>query len=115
MGAVALHDGNYHDKDDWGSIAMELALGEGEPGLLECTYNCHKPQSLASYESQMQLSVSGGCSRFGRNIGLFYSGTVGNIPALINQATASKRLLVVLAGPAEILWQAKQQADPVHW
>src|SRR5574338_501641 len=110
MGAVILHDGNYHDRDDWASLAMECAIGRGQPGLLGCIINCHKPQSLASYESQMWESANGGCQRFGQNPALFVSGTVGKLPALINQATSQRRLLVVLAGPAELLWQAKQQA-----
>lgn len=115
FGAYLLHDGNYHDKDDWASLAMELALGEGQPGLLGCTINCHEPQSLPAYEAQMQTSVDGGCDRFGENRGLFYSRDAAALVPLINRASSRARLLVVLAGPAELLWQAKQAADPSHW
>lgn len=115
MGAVILHDGNYHDKDDWASVAMELCWGQGRPGLLGCIINDHYPQSLPGYEQQMLKSVNEGCDLFGENRNLFFSHQVGNLPQLINAASSNRRLLVTLGSPAEVLWQAKQQALASQW
>lgn len=115
MGAVILHDGNYHDKDDWGAIAMSLCWGQGKAGLLGCIVNDHYPQSLPGYEAQMLKSVDEGCALFGHNRSLFFSHSVGNLPQMINASSPQRRLLVILGSPAEVLWQAKQKSNPAQW
>ena len=100
-------DGNYHDKDDWGASAMVLALTRNHKvGLTHFDFNNHFPQHNLTYAQQHLTSVQGGQQRFGFNPALFYNRQVGNLALEINRSTATDRLTVVLAGPAEILWQA---------
>lgn len=104
------HDGNFYDKDDWGSAAMNCALLDSlglRPVYFEI--NNHFPQSSAQWQKAMRLSTAEG--PYFQTVYDCRQDTTGARSALraqINASGPSNRLTVLLGGPAETLWQALQ-------
>jgi hypothetical protein len=116
-------DGNYYDKDDWGSatMAMRLLAGAGQQyRLVHFDFNSHIPQSSSTWEGQMQTSVLDSRGRYGYYSSVFFNAkprsdaAVANLRSCIMLSTTSTAggapgpLNLCLAGPPDILWQALQ-------
>jgi hypothetical protein len=114
-------DGNYHDKDDWGSAPMALRLLAGarqQHRLVHFDFNSHIPQSSYTWERQMEISVMDSRPRFGYYAPVFFNdkprndAAVANLRAEIMDSTASTDggapgpLIVCLAGPPDVLYFA---------
>jgi hypothetical protein len=109
-------DGNFFDKDDWGASPIGLALindAFANSRLVHYDYNSHFPESNSTWVNQMNTSVLGATSRYSIFCPVYNdqankAGAVSNLRSQINISTSTNRLTVLLAGPAEILYQALQ-------
>jgi hypothetical protein len=114
-------DGNYYDKDDWGSAPMALRLLAGarqQYRLVHFDFNSHIPQSSSTWQRQMEISVMDSRPRFGYHAPVFFNdkprndAAVANLRAEIMDSTASTDggapgpLIVCLAGPPDVLYLA---------
>lgn len=84
--------------------------------LVHYDFNDHIGESTSNGENQMRTSAFGARDRFGfpnvfyddiQNLG----GAVNNLKNAINASASGDRLFVILAGPAEVLWRAMNQAN----
>jgi hypothetical protein len=114
-------DGNYHDRDDITSSALEiaqLAKAQFQSHLVCFIYADHYWLSTPSWESDMQSSVVNTANQWGGfTSGIFYDGTlqhdtaVSTLTAEINKSTGSDRLIILGLGPMEIIGQAVAAAN----
>jgi hypothetical protein len=102
---VASFDGNHHDTDDIGAVAVMMALAEGDPALVHLHYNSHFPSSTPWQTAAMRTSVSGARDWFGHHGVAFYDHSAGNLASLINSLSEDRVMRYYLGGPAETLWR----------
>ena len=137
-GRIAISaDGNAHDKDDWGATPASLAIiakAGKKRKLVNYDYNSHlwgndfdtvrvDGRDVKKYwDKEMGKSVNGAIDKFGYKFikdNFFNDQTdkqeaIDNLAAEIEKSTSSNPLYFVLAGPAEILYQAAQKATEGH-
>lgn len=102
-------DGNYYDKDDWGSSPMALRLirDAGMVGkLVHFDYNNHIPQSSWSWEKEMAISCQGAPN--GYNTRTQRQSTINHLRSVIAASSSSNLLVICLAGPPDNLYEALQ-------
>ena len=116
-------DGNYYDKDDWGSATMALRLladvGQ-QYRLVHFDFNSHIPQSSSTWERQMEISVLDSRAPYGFYAPVFFNdkprsdAAVAHLRAQIIASTPSTAggapgpLNICLAGPPDVLYLALQ-------
>jgi hypothetical protein len=112
-------DGNYHDRDDWGSSSMALAL-LGDAGyqrrLTHFEYNNHIEATRWEWEQQMATSVHGAHSRWNHTTPYYdcqsnVDWAVDNLAFEINRSVEINRLLICAAGPMKTIYHALDQSD----
>jgi hypothetical protein len=114
-------DGNQHDKDDWAATPMTVAL-LARRGLLSklvhYDYNNHLGNNSATMATQMTTSVVGAADRFGVSRARLFDNqrqlakSLAHLTAQIDASTSNNRLVILAAGPMEVLWRAVKAADP---
>ncbi|MFI3289130.1 MAG: hypothetical protein SNH55_04455 [Rikenellaceae bacterium] len=126
-GRIAISsDGNKHDSDDWSATAMTLALlaSQGmQDDLALYTYSDHvwgsstwRPHGMSPYE-HMQESAMGGKERFGFKNSEFVCAVddpeyaYNRMAAQINMSSAENPLIVLAAGPMQVIGEALNRAD----
>ena len=132
-GRIAISaDGNAHDKDDWGATPASLAIidkAAKKSKLVHYDYNSHlwgnefdkvkvNGKEVKKYwDKEMEKSVNGAIDKFGYKFikDKFFNDqkekqkAIDNLAAEIEKSTSSNPLYFVLAGPAEILYQAAKK------
>lgn len=109
-------DGNFHDRDDITSSALEiaqLAKAQWQSHLVCFIYADHYWRTTPSWEGDMFSSVVNTASQWGGfDPAIFYNGTpqhdaaVAALTGEINKSSASDRLIILALGPMEIVGQA---------
>jgi hypothetical protein len=109
---VLQFDGNYYDRDDWGSAAAAAAVvndANGErlrPLRLEAVYiNDHIPQSSSTWASQMKTSASRFPCRVVNCAGNF-GGAAADLRALFMTARSGDPIWVGQCGTSDLTYQA---------
>ncbi len=115
------HDGNLHDKDDWGASAFDfaiLAAFKRQDALVHFDYNDHVGLTNGGWEAEMVTSSTGGPKNFGGDPKVLFddmknvAGAVANFKAEGDKSTATDRLLFIVAGPMEVPWRCLNAMDP---
>ena len=126
-----LHDGNSHDNDDIGAIAMALAIvkrGEdkGDAVLVHCSYNNHhwanhEPSrgftATSQYNTMTTSGKQGQTKLFPGQAGIFfdaYANTNASVTHLKNEINASgpgNLLYIATGGPQDQLYLALNAAQ----
>jgi hypothetical protein len=101
----ASFDGNQHDTDDVGAVAVMMALAEGDPAFVHLHFNSHFPSSTQWQATAMRASVYGARDRFGHSGVSIYDHSPGNLASLINSLNENRTMRYYLGGPAETLWR----------
>jgi hypothetical protein len=103
-------DGNFHDRDDWGSFPMSqaIAVRAGHANwVVHWNINSHRPESIRSWELQMRDSAGGyGLGYY--DCRAYWNDTADDLHAHIMRSTAYDPLWIGLAGPPDNLWLAFQ-------
>jgi len=130
-GRIAISsDGNEHDHDDWAATPLSLALLAGaglQDNLVIYTYSDHvwgsnqdHPTSstgLNSYD-HMRESALGGQKWFGFGKTKFICAVDNAVVAynalrdVINESTAENPLIIIAAGPMQVVGEAINRAEP---
>jgi hypothetical protein len=114
------HDGNQHDKDDYGAMPLAAALLKAaglKNNVVHIEHSNHLGNNNSSQEKEMETSASGIISRFGYNSNIVFDcqtqkdAAKNNLKAKINAATSSKKLYILAAGPMETVWSALNAAN----
>jgi Malectin domain len=115
-------DGNYHDRDDICSSAIETAIwhksGRAD-NIVYWGYADHYWLSNASWETDMLNSISGGVSRFGPfpnaqiyNTTASHMAAVQALTSIINASGPNSPLHLLENGPAQVIGEAIQASSP---
>lgn len=107
----ASFDGNEHDSDDIGAVAVMMALAEGDPAFVHLHFNSHFPSSTQWQAAAMRASVYGARDRFGHNSVALYDHSPGNLASFINSLSANRTMRYYMGGPAETLWRGLSASD----
>ena len=122
-GRIAItHDGNLHDRDDHGALAMNLALitaaGQGDR-LVHLDYNNHLGRSSATMAATMRKIAEDGRSRFALKAPFFDLTDAAQLErAILNFKTEAERssatdpLWFICSGPMETAWRCIDAVDP---
>ena len=122
-GRIAItHDGNLHDRDDHGALAMNLALlaasGHGAR-LVHLDYNNHLGRTSAAMATTMRRIAEEGRVRFGLQAPLFdlteaaqLDRAIANFKAEAENSSATDPLWFICAGPMESAWRCINAVDP---
>lgn len=117
-GRIAIDvDGNWHDRDDIGGVAMTLAVlraGGRDAEVVHISHSNHLWESGTSRESAMAISVTGTISRWGGfpqdevyNAKRQTQATINNLRAEMQKSTAADPLWIIAGGPMEIIGRAQ--------
>ena len=96
------HDGNHHDPDDIGAIAMNGALtwAAGVANrVVHIDHSNHLGQNSSSMEAKMNASAAGIISRFNINAGVVF-----NVQHQLNAARANFKKHAEQSSAANPLW-----------
>lgn len=123
-GRIAISsDGNEHDKDDWAATPMSLALLAAQnlqDKLAVYVYSDHHWGSNVKESdalAQMQESALKGAEHFGFDKSRFFEAatdldaSVNALVAEINKSTADDPLILIGAGPMDVIGRAIAAAD----
>jgi hypothetical protein len=114
-------DGNQHDKDDWAATPMTVALLARWgflSKLVHYDYNNHLGNNSGTMATQMTTSTLGAADRFGVPRARFFDNqrqlakSLAHLTAQIDASTDNNRLIILAAGPMEVLWRAVKAAEP---
>lgn len=122
QGRLAIsHDGNYHDQDDVGAVAMMEALlwraGE-QTALVHLDYNNHRGASTVSWEDAMRTSAVRFTGQYGLDRSVVFDVAEGvrravdHLAQAISASSATDRLTLLQAGPWQTTALAFLRADP---
>ncbi len=126
-GRIAISsDGNKHDSDDWSATAMTLGLlaSQGmQDDLVLYTYSDHvwgsskgKSHGMSAYDHMRESALSGK-ERFGFANSLFICAVdnpeiaYNTMAAEINKSTEDNPLIIIAAGPMQVVGEALNRAD----
>ena len=122
-GRIAItHDGNLHDRDDHGALAMNLVLlaasGQGKH-LVHLDYNNHLGRSSAAMAGTMRRIAEEGRTRFGLQAPFFdlteavqLERAIANFKTEAERSSATDPLWFICAGPMETAWRCISAVDP---
>ncbi len=115
-------DGNKHDRDDICASAVSVALisKAGRSGdLVYWGYCDHFWRTNSSWEPLMRDSVEGTVARYGGfSLGIYYNTRANFLPSRtalvneINKSTADNPLVILMAGPAQVVGRAIYLSNP---
>jgi hypothetical protein len=101
-------DGQFHDRDDWGSLPMSQAIAVRAGRHVDhWNINSHRPETIRSWELQMRTSAEGYGLPYW-DCRAFWNGTADDLRAQIMRSTAGNPLWIGLAGPPDIIFTALQ-------
>lgn len=120
-GRIALsHDGNLHDHDDYGAIAMALAMLDAADlnnKVVHVDFANHMGCNNGTMENEMIESALGAAQRFGFDQSVFFNdqrqinAATNNFAAAINASSANDPLWILAAGPMETVWRGIKAAE----
>lgn len=126
-GRIAISaDGNEHDHDDWAATPLSLALlaARGlQDRLALYTYSDHVWGSNRGFEEardQMRIGALEGAKQFGFDSSRFVEAVADPEAAyaamarVINASTADDPLIIVAAGPMQVVGEGLKRADPAQ-
>ncbi|MCB9557481.1 MAG: hypothetical protein H6707_15340 [Deltaproteobacteria bacterium] len=121
-GMVAIsHDGNQHDSDDWGALAMNGALWWAaglQQKIVHIDHSSHLGDNNSSMHQEMIASATGVVARFGVSSAVVFDAqsqlaeAIANFKQHADQATASNPLWYILSGPMEVAYRCISAVDP---
>ncbi|MCV0439852.1 MAG: hypothetical protein K5880_14685 [Hydrogenophaga sp.] len=115
------HDGNFHDKDDIGAIAMVEALvwkAGAQDSLVYLNHSNHIGANDPEMHFDMRLSANRAAWLYGIDRNKIFDGfldlrnSVLDLAAQIDASTAADRLTIIQAGPWELMALAFDWSDP---
>jgi hypothetical protein len=122
QGRVAVsHDGNYHDKDDIGAIAMVQALvwkAGAQASLVHLDHSSHIGANSPEQHSAMVISANRALWLYGIDPTRVFDdfldlqSSIQSLAGHINASSADDRLTILQAGPWEVMARAFDLADP---
>ena len=122
-GRIAItHDGNLHDRDDHGALAMNLALvaaaGKGDR-LVHLDYNNHLGRSSGTMAAVMRRIATEGLERFRLKTPAFddtdpvqVEKAIANFRSEAERSTAEDPLWLICCGPMEMAWRCLSAVEP---
>ncbi len=117
------HDGNYHDPDDWGALAMNGILvwaANINTRVVHIDHSNHLGLNDPAMHSEMKTSASGIISRFGIASHVVFDNQTQLTAAIANfkfhaeQSSANNPLWYFCCGPMEVPWRMINAVNPAY-
>jgi len=115
------HDGNFHDKDDIGAVAMVEALiwrAGAQDSLVHLDHSSHRGANDVQQHADMVMSARRALWLYGIDRTRVFDdflrlrASVLNLAAQIDASSAADRLTIIQGGPWEVMALAFDWSDP---
>lgn len=117
-------DGNFNDEDDWAATAVAMAILDQHGAtdrLVHLDYNSILCENDPAWAAEHEATVLGAASRYGIPSSVLFDdqtdpeGARNSIRDAVNASSATDPLYFIVAGPAQIVFEGIERADPAHY